>query len=146
MVSHRVVTHIEWSHIECSHRVLTHRVLTHRVLTHRVLTHTLHFVFTLFGVSCRDNFLNFLKGSTSQPTNQPSLLRVHQKLPTQTSGLQALWFLGNPSQITIPIHFTSSVTFHDPWTSCTNWVELQKLGVFPPKNGWFIINGKTTIF
>ena len=34
---------IEWSHIECSHRVLTH---------------TLHFVFifTLFGVSCRDNF------------------------------------------------------------------------------------------
>ena len=37
-------------------RVLTHRVVTHRGLTHRVLTYTLHCVFTLFGVSCRDNF------------------------------------------------------------------------------------------
>ena len=46
MVTYRVLIYrvsIEWSHIECSHRVVTH---------------TLHFVFifTLFGVSCRDNF------------------------------------------------------------------------------------------
>ena len=55
MVTHRVLTyrvppysvHIEWSHIECLHRVVTHRVVTHRV--HFV------FIFTLFGVSCRDN-------------------------------------------------------------------------------------------
>ena len=45
MVTYRVLIYrvsIEWSHIECSHRVVTH---------------TLHFVFifTLFGVSCRDN-------------------------------------------------------------------------------------------
>ena len=53
MVTYRVLIYrvsIEWSHIECSHRVVTH---------------TLHFVFifTLFGVSCRDNFqknINFI--------------------------------------------------------------------------------------
>ena len=60
-------SHIECSHIECSHRVVTHRVLIYRVsiewshieCSHRVVTHTLHFVFifTLFGVSCRDNCL-----------------------------------------------------------------------------------------
>ena len=45
---------IEWSHIECSHRVVTH---------------TLHFVFifTLFGVSCRDNFIFFINFYHQQP-------------------------------------------------------------------------------
>ena len=66
--SHIECSHIECSHIECSHRVVTHRVLIYRVsiewshkeCSHRVVTHTLHFVFifTLFGVSCRDNFIS----------------------------------------------------------------------------------------
>ena len=85
--SHIEWSHIEWSHIECSHRVVTHRVLTYRVLpysvhiewshiewshiecSHRVVTHTLHFVFifTLFGVSCRDNFLQWFLWPWSLP-------------------------------------------------------------------------------
>ena len=51
MVTHRVLIYrvsIEWWHIECSHRVVTH-------ILHFV------FIFTLFGVSCRDNVVVFKK-------------------------------------------------------------------------------------
>ena len=86
--------------------MLTHRVLTYRVLTHRVLTHTLHFVFTLFGFSCRDIFWKHGFVHLGFKTRKRSRIR------------DTRWgFTIGPISIPQP-HLGCRGDFHS-WTSCT---------------------------